>query len=307
MPEGTSTATVVYTAAANDVQGGAVTYSLARRRCGGVQHQRGHGRGDVQRSPDFETKSAYSFNVVASDGTLTSSQAVTISVTDVAPSITSATSVSVPEGTATSTVVYTAAATDVRGGSGDLQPDGRRRGGVHDRRNTGAVTFNASPDFETKSSYVFNVVASDGTLTSSQAVTVAITDVAPAITSSDQRDGAGRHEHRDRGLHGRGERRAGRGGELQPDAAPMRPRSRINSSTGAVTFNASPNYEAKSSYSLRRRRFRRHADLVASRDGLGDRCRADDHERDAASRCPKAPAPPRRCTRPRRTMSRAAR
>src|SRR5213075_2168072 len=135
-------------------------------------------------SPDYETKSAYSFNVVACDGTLTSSQAVTVSITDVAPSITSATSVSVPEGTSTATVIYSAAATDVQGGAVSFSLGGADAAAFTINAATGAVTFNASPDYETKSAYSFNVVASDGTLTSSQAVTVSVTDIAPAITSA---------------------------------------------------------------------------------------------------------------------------
>src|SRR5204863_4253880 len=131
-----------------------------------------------------ETKSSYAFNVVASDGTLTSSQAVTVSVSDVAPSITSATTVSVPEGTSSATVVYTAAATDVQGGAVSFSLSGADAAAFTINAATGAVTFNAAPDFETKTSYAFNVVASDGTLSSSQAVTVSITDVAPAISSA---------------------------------------------------------------------------------------------------------------------------
>ena len=46
---------------------------------------------------------------------------------------------------------------------------------------TGVVTINAIPNFEAKSSYSINVVASDGTLSSTQAVTVSVADVAPTI------------------------------------------------------------------------------------------------------------------------------
>ena len=56
------------------------------------------------------------FNV-ASDGTLSSSQAVTVSVTDVAPTISSGAAGSVTEGAAAGTTVYTAAATDPAGGT----------------------------------------------------------------------------------------------------------------------------------------------------------------------------------------------
>ena len=67
--------------------------------------------------PNYEAKSSYSFNVVASDGTLSSTKAVTVSVTDVAPTISSGAAGSVTEGAAAGTTVYTAAATDVAGGT----------------------------------------------------------------------------------------------------------------------------------------------------------------------------------------------
>src|SRR6185503_10668226 len=175
VPEGTSTATTVYTAAANDIQGGAVTFSLTGADAAAFTINASTGAVTFNASPDFETKSAYSFNVVASDGNLTSSQAVTIGVTDVAPAITSTTSVSVPEGTSTATTVYTAAANDVQGGTVTFSLGGADAAAFTINASTGAVTFNASPDFETKSAYSFNIVASDGTLTSAQAVTVSVT------------------------------------------------------------------------------------------------------------------------------------
>src|SRR5260221_409731 len=69
-------------------------------------------------SQDFETKTSYSINVKASDPSGANNvQAVTINVTDVAPSISSATTATVAEGISTATVVYTAAATDPAGGT----------------------------------------------------------------------------------------------------------------------------------------------------------------------------------------------
>src|SRR6185503_16565924 len=115
--EGTSTATVVYTATATDVDSPALTYSLSGTDSGAFSVDSTTGQVRFNSSPDFETKSSYSFNVVASDGSLSASQAVTLTVTDVAPAITSATTVSVAEGTGTGTVVYTASATDVAGGT----------------------------------------------------------------------------------------------------------------------------------------------------------------------------------------------
>ena len=51
--------------------------------------------------------------MIASDGTLSTTQAVTIAVTDVAPTITSSASVTVVEGTPITTPVFNATATDV--------------------------------------------------------------------------------------------------------------------------------------------------------------------------------------------------
>ncbi len=249
VPEGTSTATVVYTAAATDVQGGAVTFSLTGADAAAFTINGATGAVTFNASPDFETKSSYSFNIVASDGTLTSAQAVTVAVTDVAPSITSSTSVTVPEGTATSTVVYTAAATDVQGGAVTFTLSGADAAAFTINGATGAVTFNASPDFETKSSYTFNVVASDGTLTSSQAVTVAVTDVAPSITSATSvsvPEGTSTAT-----VVYTAAANDVRGGAVSfsltgADAAAFT----INGATGAVTFNASPDFETKTSYTF---------------------------------------------------------
>ena len=51
----------------------------------------------------------------------------------------------------------------------------------------GVLTFNSAPDYETKSSYSATVTASDGTNSSTQDITVTITDVddvAPVFTSN---------------------------------------------------------------------------------------------------------------------------
>src|SRR4029078_8764504 len=67
--------------------------------------------------PDYEAKASYSIDVVASDGTLSSAKAVTISVTDGAPQMSSGAVASVSEGAAAGTTVYTAVAGDVAGGT----------------------------------------------------------------------------------------------------------------------------------------------------------------------------------------------
>jgi hypothetical protein len=249
VPEGTAASTVVYTAAANDIQGGTVSFSLSGADAAAFTIDNATGAVTLNASPDFETQSSYTFNVVASDGTLTSNQAVTVSISDVAPAISSATSVTVGEGTSTATVVYTAAATDVQGGAVSFALTGADAAAFTIDNTTGAVTFIASPDFETQASYTFNVVASDGTLNSSQAVTVSVTDVAPSITSATSvavPEGTSTAT-----VVYTAAANDVQGGAVSfsltgADAGAFT----IDNATGAVTFNASPDFETQSSYTF---------------------------------------------------------
>ena len=276
--EGISISTVVYTASATDPDPDTITFSLSGADAAAFTVNGATGAVTFNASPDFETKSSYSFNVVASDGTTTTGQAVMLTVTDVAPSITSATSVSVPEGTASSTVVYTAAATDVQGGAVTFNLTGADAAAFTINGATGAVTFNAAPDFETKSSYTFNVVASDGTLTQR-----------PGGHGFGDRRGAGDHlghergsarRHRDLHRHLRrgGDRCAGWRGELRPERRRCGGvHDQRRDRRGDLQRLA--RLRGEELLQLQHRGVRRHADLVASGDGVGDRRGSDDHER----------------------------
>src|SRR3974390_1905907 len=249
--EGISTATVVYTAAATDPAGGTVSYALTGADAAAFTINSSTGAVTFNASPDYETKSSYSFNVKASDPSgAFNTQAVTVNVTDVAPTITSATTATVAEGISTATVVYTAAATDPAGGTVSYALTGADAAAFTINSSTGAVTFNASPDYETKSSYSFNVKASDPSgAFNTQAVTVNVTDVAPTITSATTATVAEGISTATVGYTAAATDPAG--GTVSyaltgADAAAFT----INSSTGAVTFNASPDYETKSSYSF---------------------------------------------------------
>ncbi len=138
-------------------------------------------------SPDFEAKSSYTVNVVATDALgNTANQDVTVTILDVddeAPVFTSSTALSVDENT--SGTVYTAAATDDNVityslGSGNDEAAFDLVGA--------ALSFKSTPDFETKASYVVNIVATDALgYSSNQDVTITILDVdeiAPVITSA---------------------------------------------------------------------------------------------------------------------------
>ena len=154
-------------------------------------------------SPNFEAPSdanannVYDLIVSASDGSTVTTKSVTISVTNVneyAPIINSAATATAVENTPISTPVYTVTGADADANTTLTYSisSGADAALFNIDKNTGAVTFKASPNFEAPSSaaktntYSLIVQASDGTLTKTQPVTITVTDVAeaPSITSA---------------------------------------------------------------------------------------------------------------------------
>nr|WP_277922748.1 FG-GAP-like repeat-containing protein [Synechocystis sp. FACHB-383] len=153
-------------------------------------------------SPDFEnptdigTDNVYDITVTASDGLLSDSQAIAITVTDVneAPTITSGTTANFAEnGTGTA---YTVTATDPESDSITYSLTGSVDDALFDiDSSTGAVSFKTAPNFEnptdigTDNVYDITVTASDGLLSDSQAIVITVTDVNEA-SSIDGNDAA---------------------------------------------------------------------------------------------------------------------
>jgi len=138
--------------------------------------------------PDYETKTSYSITVNVSDGTNTTTQSVTVSVTNVNdnnPVVTSASSFSAAEN---QTAVGTVTATD--GDTSDTLSyslTGTDASALSINSSSGVITFNSAPDYETKSSYSITVNVSDGTNTTTQAMTISINnlnDNPPIISDS---------------------------------------------------------------------------------------------------------------------------
>jgi VCBS repeat-containing protein len=115
---------------------------------------------------------------------------VTITGTNDAPSITSTATGTVAENAPTSTVIYTASATDVD--AGDTRTYSLKTGtgdisALNINASTGAVTLVNPANYEAKSSYSFTVEATDaGGLKAEKAVVVSVTNVneAPVFTPS---------------------------------------------------------------------------------------------------------------------------
>ncbi|WP_445372870.1 putative Ig domain-containing protein [Methylomonas sp. HW2-6] len=121
---------------------------------------------------------APSFSVTVNDGALDSNTlAATINYTavnDNTPVISSGSSASVNENSTVNTVVYTASGSDADGDSLSWSLSGADAALLSIDATTGEVTLNAAADYESKTSYSFNVVASDGTFSSSQAATLTV-------------------------------------------------------------------------------------------------------------------------------------
>ncbi|MGO2233527.1 MAG: DUF4347 domain-containing protein, partial [Marinomonas sp.] len=206
LAENTAVTTVVYDANATDADGtsvhNSVTYSLKVTDDHNVfTIDSTTGEVKLKAAADYETKSSYNFTVIASDGMRSTEQDVTLSITDVndnTPAMTSGATGSVNENADTSTVIYTATATDADGTAANSTLVYSLSGDDADKliidATTGEVTLKASADYETQTSYSFNVVATDngagnfnsGSLSTTQAVIVSVNDLndnTPVMTS----------------------------------------------------------------------------------------------------------------------------
>ena len=189
---------VVHTAAASDPEDDALTYSLAGSDAEAFSIDASSGALSFANAPDFEAPAdadgdnTYELSLQASDGKASVSQSLTISVTDVneAPSITSAASADVIENS--TGTIHTAAASDPEGKALTYTISGTDADDFNIDSSSGALSFANAPDFEIPSdadgdnTYQLNLEASDGTNTSSQALTISVSNVneAPTITSA---------------------------------------------------------------------------------------------------------------------------
>jgi len=132
---------------------------------------------------NFESKSSYSVIVTSTDaGSNTYAETLTVSITNVneaASFTTSATASAAENGTA----VLTAAASDPESGSLTYSLGTGNDTASFSITSAGVLTFNRAPDYEIPSdsdennTYLVNLIVSDGSLSTSLALTVTVTDV----------------------------------------------------------------------------------------------------------------------------------
>ena len=239
--------TSIGTVTATDADGDTLSYSISGTDVASVSINSSSGALSFNTSPDYETRSSYSIIVTVSDGTNETTQSITINVTtiDEAPVFTSSSTFSAPEN---QNAIGTVIATDADGDTISYSLTGIDASSLSVNSNTGVLTFNSSPDYETKSTYSVMVTASDGANSPTQSIRVNVTDVndAPMFISSstfsvpENQTSIGSVIATDADGDTINFSLAG------TDASVLS----VNPSTGVLTFNSSPDYETKSTYSV---------------------------------------------------------
>ena len=236
--------TGIGTITATDDDGDTLSFSLSGTDASSMSINSSSGVLVFNSAPDYETKTSYSATVTASDGTNSTTQDITITITDIddtAPVFTSSASFSAAEN---QTSIGTVTATDVDTDNASITFS--ISGSELAITSGGVLTFASTPDYETKSSYSATVTASDGTNSSSQSITVNIVDVddvAPVFTSSagfsaaENQTSIGTVTATDVDTDNASITFSISGSELSI------------TSSGVLTFVNAPDYETKSSYS----------------------------------------------------------
>jgi hypothetical protein len=165
---------------ATDVDGDAITFSLnGGADVGAVSINSNSGVVSFNTVPDFESKNSYSFTVGASDGVVTVTQDVTITILDVdegsAPVITTPNNVSVDENQKSAVDVD---ATDIDGDTITYSLESSVDDASFDiNSTTGIVVFKTAPDYETKNSYSIIVGASAAGDKTTKNIVISINDL----------------------------------------------------------------------------------------------------------------------------------
>jgi VCBS repeat-containing protein len=184
---GTEDTVLTFNAVGSDIDAGdTLTYSVAGATKGSATVA---ADGTVTYTPTANLNGADTLTVTVTDASgavATRTVAINLAASNDAPTFAAATATASPvsENIATTTTVFTAAGSDIDGNTLTYTLGGADAASFAINGATGAVTFAASPNFEVKNSYSFDVIASDGTVAATQSVTLAVTNVneSPALT-----------------------------------------------------------------------------------------------------------------------------
>ena len=188
--ENTSADTILYTAAAADLDGDAIAYTLTGLDSAHFNLDPESAALSFKQSPDFDNPqdqgqdNSYTITVNATDGSHTTTQAITIEVSNVdeIPQFTPASdSIEIPE--KTTTTIYTAAASDQDGDTITYTLSGTDAAHFILSSTTGALSFATSPDFEAPqdqngdNDYHIEIQATSTNHSASLQLSISITDI----------------------------------------------------------------------------------------------------------------------------------
>jgi hypothetical protein len=121
-------------------------------------------------SANFNGSDTFTYSVTQGDSTSSAVANISVAAINDAPAINSSLTI---RGVSGSTAVTGISVSDVDGDTLTLSLDGADAG-IFSLSSDGVLTFKTAPDFFVKSSYSVTIVASDGTLTTSQDITVSV-------------------------------------------------------------------------------------------------------------------------------------
>jgi len=137
-------------------------------------------------APDFEVKTSYALSITATDSVgNNTTQNISVSISnlnDNSPVISSAASASVNENQISAITIV---ASDDDSNTITYSISGTDAASFDVNSTSGVVTFKIAPDYETKSSYTFNAIASDGVNSDIQSVTININNLSDLIPTID--------------------------------------------------------------------------------------------------------------------------
>ena len=191
--EDTTHSATVGTLTGDDADKDTLTYSITAGNAGvfALDSTTGVITVNGENKLDYETTPSYSLTVAVSDGSLTATAMVGITVTDIneAPTITGTTTFTIAEDATNSATVGTLTGVDA---DKDTLTYSITTGNTNDAfaldSATGVITVNGDHqlDYETTPSYSLTVTVSDGSLTATATVGITVTDIneAPTITGT---------------------------------------------------------------------------------------------------------------------------
>ena len=196
--------------------------------------------------PDYETKTAHTATVTASDGVNSTEQTINININNLNDNDPVFTSSSNLNGDENQTSIATVSATDADGDSVTFTISSSDLAITSD----GTLSFISEPDYESVQAFTATITASDSERTTDQTVTVNVNnlnDNAPVYTADTS---VNVNENQTSAITVTATDADGDALSYSISGGADKDSFSINSTSGVVTFNSAPDYETKNSYKV---------------------------------------------------------